>query len=74
MTAIRVVKDKCPDIKRMWINQPSSSQPLHKLNGTNVLAHKESDGIYKIYFLSGKVVSQLAPALCLRDGWVRTDY
>jgi hypothetical protein len=26
------------DMDRMWINQPSTNQPFHKLHGTNVLA------------------------------------
>ena len=56
--------------KRMWINQPSTLQPLHKLNGTNVLAVRQDNGNYRIYFLSGPVVSQDCPRLCLSDGWI----
>lgn len=58
------------DIKRMWVDQPSTSQPLHHLDGTNVLAVPEGDG-WRIYFLSGEVVSQVAPKLSLSRGWVR---
>ena len=55
--------------KRMWVNQPSTLQPLHNLHGTNVLAILEREGIYRIYFLFGPVISQEAFALWLSDGW-----
>lgn len=58
-------------IQRMWINQPSTSQPLHKLHGTNVLAIREGDG-WRIYFLSGAVISQQAPFDTLSDGWTQS--
>jgi hypothetical protein len=54
---------------RMWINQPSSLQPYHKYNGTNVLAHKEND-YYVIYFLSGNVISMIISPSALSLGWV----
>lgn len=54
-------------MKRMWINQPSTLQPLHRLNGANVLAVVENDATYKIYFLSGPVISQQCSKLCLSD-------
>ena len=52
--------------KRMWINQPSATQPLHHLHGTNVLAVEDT-----IYFLSGKTISMLVltnPSP-LSEGW-----
>lgn len=55
---------------RMWINQPSKNQPLHKLNGTNVLAVRELGGMYRIYFLSGDTISMRCPRYCLSTGWV----
>lgn len=60
-------------IKRMWINQPSKLQQLHKLHATNVLAIKEHPerNIYRIYFLSGEVVSMDAPANTLSLGWLK---
>jgi hypothetical protein len=58
------------DIRRMWINQPSKLQPLHKLHGTNVLAVHEYDSTYCIFFLDGPVVSQQVSRLCLSIGWV----
>jgi hypothetical protein len=35
------------NIRRMWINQPSTSQPLHHLHGTNVLAVEDDRGAIK---------------------------
>lgn len=55
--------------RRMWVNQPSSHQPLHRLHGTNVLAVEENDS-YRIYFLEGAVVSQTAPKEALSRGWL----
>ena len=57
-------------VKRMWIDQPSSLQPLHHLNGTNVLAMPfDHNGFAYIYFLSGDVVSMRAHRLWLSAGW-----
>ena len=58
----------CPE--RMWVNQPSTLQPLHHLHGTNVLAIRDSDsgrssGTMRIYFLSGPIVSQQTFRECL---------
>lgn len=56
-------------LARMWINQPSTLQPLHSLHGTNVLAHPDTDACYRVYFLSGDVVSQQVPREALSLGW-----
>lgn len=56
-------------MQRMWVNQPSTLQPLHHLHGTNVLAMREDRCTCRIYFLSGKVISQQASPLCLSNGW-----
>mgnify|MGYP000160835448 CR=1 FL=1 len=56
-------------IKRMWINQPSSLQPLRHLHGVNVLAYLEYDDTYCAYFLSGDTVCMTIPGLCLSEGW-----
>ena len=60
-------------MKRMWINQPSTNQPLHKLHGTNVLVKSYvfedwGDSI-TVWFTSGEVISQLVPKNCLSSGW-----
>lgn len=57
----------------MWINQPSTLQPLHRLHGTRVLAVQEDTHLYEIYFLSGAVVSMQVMASCLSSGWRDDD-
>ena len=52
-------------IKRMWINQPSSLQPLHELHGRNVLTIDEET----VYFTCGEVVSMMVPQNTLSEGW-----
>lgn len=57
----------------MWINQPSSLQPHHKLHGINVLAIQEGiigGGVHRIYFLSGETISQQIHSRALCEGWV----
>lgn len=58
-------------MKRMWIDQPSSLQPLHSEHGTNVLACEEdyTPGSVKIYYLSGPVISAVVFKICLSNGW-----
>ncbi|MBD9544298.1 hypothetical protein IB276_33165 [Ensifer sp. ENS04] len=56
-------------MQRMWINQPSTLQPLHHLHGTRVLGQHESATVTRIYFLSGDVISQQAPREALSEGW-----
>ena len=55
--------------ERMWVNQPSTLQPLHHLHGTNVLAVHEYEHTYRIYFLSGDVISQQCNGASLSKGW-----
>lgn len=61
--------DSTRRIERMWVNQPSTLQPLHTLHGTNVLAHPEHGDTWRIYFTTGPVISQQAPRLALSPGW-----
>lgn len=56
-------------LKRMWVNQPSTLQPLHELHGTNVLAYEESENMTCSYFLHGHIISQQIPKICLSNGW-----
>ena len=60
-------------MKRMYIDQPSTLQPLHALHGTNVLAEEEADKVMRVYFLSGDIVSQQVPKLCLSEGWTKQN-
>lgn len=57
------------ELTRMWINQPSTLQPLHALHGTNVLAVHEYDDTMRIYFLSGDCISQQVCRRVLSEGW-----
>jgi len=54
---------------RMWINQPSTGQPLHHLHGTNVLAIADGDGWVQLFFLSGQTISMRANRLWVSHGW-----
>lgn len=54
---------------RMWINQPSTLQPLHKMHGTRVLACPDTDTTMRAYFLSGNVISMQVPREALSAGW-----
>lgn len=53
---------------RMWINQPSTLQPFHKVHGLNVLAEYQ-EGTSRIYFLEGSIISQNISSNCLSKGW-----
>ena len=64
-----LVRDRGLSPSQMWVNQPSTLQPLHHLHGTNVLAVHEYGDIWRIYFLSGDVPSQRAPRAALSRGW-----
>lgn len=57
-------------VQRMWINQPSTLQPHHSLHGQRVLAMPEPKSVmWRVYFLSGDVVSQQIPESALSPGW-----
>lgn len=56
-------------MERMWINQPSTLQPLHHLHGTNVLAMGDINRVSRVWFLSGPVISQQVPSNALSRGW-----
>lgn len=57
-------------MKRMWINQPSTLQPHHDLHGVNVLAQREYGDTFRVWFLTGDVVSQQMFGSTLSDGWI----
>jgi hypothetical protein len=56
--------------RRMWINQPSSLEPLHKFHRQNVLAVHEYDDTWRIYFVTGFVESMQAQRSWLSEGWI----
>lgn len=55
-------------MERMWVNQPSTSQPLHKYHGQNVLYDRKGQ---TLYFCRGSVISMMVPTnpLPLSFGW-----
>lgn len=56
-------------IQRMWINQPSTFDSLHALHGVNVLAMPDTPKTWRVYFLSGAIISQQIPRAALSSGW-----
>lgn len=56
-------------MRRMWINQPSTLQPLHELHGVRVLTAPDTDVCARAYFLSGDVISMQVPHVALSEGW-----
>lgn len=63
--------DKQPDAapRRMWVNQPSTLQPLHAWHGLNVIAVPDFGGGHRCYPLAGDVISFHAPKGCMSEGW-----
>lgn len=57
------------DLKRMWINQPSTLQPHHGLNGKNVLAEVLSPVYARVWFTEGNIISMEIARRCLSEGW-----
>lgn len=54
---------------RMWINQPSTTQPHHDLHGTNVLAElTEQARTARVYFTSGPIISMEIERTALSPG------
>lgn len=58
-------------LKRMWINQPSWLQPLHKMHGIRVLAEPEPNqpNTMRAWLLEGEWQSISIPKQSLSDGW-----
>lgn len=60
-------------IRRAWINQPSTLQPLHHLHGLRVLAHRDTGTHQRVYPISGNIVSLQVPNDAVSDGWPEGD-
>lgn len=60
------------NIKRMWVNQPSTQQQYHSQHGTKVLAEITNDEIIDVYFLSGAIIGQKMHKIALSQGWNET--
>lgn len=52
-------------IYRAWINQPSTLQPLHHLNGTRCIVDDQRQKTVTLYFTEGKTHSMVAPRQCV---------
>ena len=61
------------DIRRVWVNQPSTLQPMHRWNGMNMLATSYNDYCDVVYFLEGDSISMVMPKACLSDGWLKKE-
>lgn len=58
------------EMRRMWINQPSTLQPHHDFHGVNVLANMTSkDSLVTVYFLEGECISIVVSRFALSAGW-----
>jgi len=59
--------------RRMWINQPSTSQSNHPLHGVRVYAVREDETTSRVYFLKGSVIDQQIATNALSGGWPPTS-
>lgn len=58
-------------VRRMWVNQPSTMQPMHDRHGQLVIAHHDYDDQWRCFPIAGNTVSFMANRLWLSDGWPR---
>ena len=59
-------------LERMWIDQPSTHQPLHAMHGVDVLVNTEGlneFGSVRAYPTSGSVISLVVDITALSKGW-----
>jgi hypothetical protein len=50
---------------RAWINQPSTLQPLHRLNGTRCIVQDTGERSVQVWFTEGDVHSMQVLRECL---------
>lgn len=57
--------------ERMWVNQPSASQPCHHMHGYRVLAIMSTwtDSSVRVYFADGPFISAELSPIVLSRGW-----
>jgi hypothetical protein len=58
--------------QRMWVNAPSTHDPMHCHHGERVLAIHDYGGIARVYPITGEVVSMQMPWRSLALGWPRS--
>ena len=61
------------ELKRMWINQPSTLQQHHDLKGRNVLTRYKDKVFVRVWFVDGPVISQKIARNVLSHGWRETE-
>lgn len=61
-------------MRRMWINQPSTSQPWHRHHGREVLAEGRRDHgeFVRVWFTGGVEISAMISQAALSNGWPST--
>ena len=55
-------------VYRGWINQPSTAQPLHEMNGKSCVVVDSGGKVVDLYFCTGTVLSMQAPRLSISKG------
>lgn len=60
-------------LKRYWIDQPSTLQPLHHLDGTNVIVDdRELQNVTcTVAPVSGDIITMQVPRIALSKGWTK---
>ena len=58
-------------LKRYWIDQPSTLQPLHHMNGTNVIVDDSElqNVTCTVAPVSGDTITMQVPRIVLSKGW-----
>ncbi len=56
-------------VTRMWFNQPSTFHQFHQYHGVDVLATIENENSYRVWFLSGPIISMVVNKNALSHGW-----
>lgn len=63
-------QQKTKDFRRMHISQEDSNHPLYSMSGANVLARQEDESLWRVYFVTGAIVSMTVERAQLSEGWV----
>ncbi len=56
---------------RLWINQPSTLQPLHNMHGQRVILirYEDNGDFVQVAPISGNTLTMRVSVLCLSEGW-----
>lgn len=58
-------RNSATKIYRAWINQPSTSQPLHYIHGKRCIVHDEGDFTVDVWFTEGPTHSMRVLRACV---------